>query len=238
VIESGVASVVMERFEGFADPSGKFFKALAKKNDREWFNAHKAEFEEEWNAPMKSLLSDVASAIDSAFAHCDLDEPKVFRIHRDVRFSKDKSPYKTHIGGFIPLKRTGKTATDLPMALYFQVGMPRTFAGAGHYMMGPESLVRYRAAVADDKRGKELLKIIASLAKKGFPADSHESLQRVPKGYAPDHPRADLLKRKGLIVGFPEVPKEVLGSAKLTKWLANGCKIAAPLVEWLVFATA
>lgn len=228
----------MTAFKGFLDADGKFFKALAKKNEREWFQAHKAEFEEGWNAPMKLLLAEVRDAIDGAYAHSDLDDPKVFRIYRDVRFSKDKSPYKTHIGGFIPLKRGGKKVTDLPMALYFHVGATETFGAAGHYMMEPESLERFRAAVADAKRGKELEKILASLAKKGFAADSHDSLKRVPKGYAPEHPRAEMLKRKGLTVGFPSVPKGMLATPKLKKWLADSCKTAAPLVEWLAFATA
>jgi uncharacterized protein (TIGR02453 family) len=228
----------MSRFQGFADGDGKFFKALAKKNDRAWFQAHKADFEDGWNAPMKLLLADVREAIDKAYPRCDLGEPKVFRIFRDVRFSKDKSPYKTNIGGYVPLDRRGKKATDLPMALYFQVGASETFGAAGHYMMEPDSLARFRAAIADDTRGKELGKILASLAKKGFPADSHETLKRVPKGYDADHPRAEMLKRKGLTVAFPAIPKGLLGSPKLVKWLTDGCKTTAPLVEWLVFATA
>jgi uncharacterized protein (TIGR02453 family) len=228
----------MTRFEGFADNDAKFFKALAKKNDRAWFQAHKSEFEEGWNAPMKLLLSEVREAIDGAYAHCDLDEPKVFRIFRDVRFSKDKSPYKTHIGGVVPLKRRGKKITDLPMALYFHVGANEIFGAAGHYMMEPESLQRFRAAVADDTRGKELDRILSRLAKKGFPPDSHEALKRVPKGFDPEHPRAEMLKRKGLVVGYPKVPKGLLATPKLVQWLTGACKTAAPLVEWLVFATA
>jgi uncharacterized protein (TIGR02453 family) len=227
----------MAEFEGFADASGKFFKALAKKNEREWFLAHKAEFEEGWNAPMKALLADVRAAIDRAYAHCDLGEPKVFRIFRDVRFSKDKSPYKTHIGGFIPLARQGRKTTDLPMALYFHVGAKETFGAAGHYIMEPDSLAKFRTAVADDKRGKELEKLLAGLDKKGFPADDHEGFKRVPKGFAADHPRAELLKRKGLVVEFPKLPAGILTSPKLTGWLAGACKTSAPLVEWLTFAT-
>ncbi len=227
----------MPRFEGFADKDGKFFKALAKNNDREWFQARKGEFEEGWNAPMAALLSDVREAIDRAYAHCELDEPKVFRIFRDVRFSKDKSPYKTHIGGFVPVKRQAKT-TEVPMALYFHVGATEKFGAAGHYMMSSPALDRFRAAIADDKRGKELVKILATLGKKGFTADSYESLKRVPKGFDPEHPRAELLKRKGLTVTFPNLPAGLLATPKLTNWLVTQCKVAAPLVEWLVFATA
>ena len=227
----------MTRFEGFPD-DGKFWKALAKNNRKEWFQPRKAEFEADWNAPMKLLLSEVRSAIDGAYAHTDLGDPKVFRIFRDVRFAKDKSPYKTHIGGFLPLARSGKKVTDLPMALYFHVGATETFAAAGHYMMEAESLAGFRAAIADDRKGKELEKILKALGKKNFSPGSHESLKRVPKGFDPDHPRADLLKRKGLIVTFPPLPKGILTTRKLPAWLAACCKTTAPLVEWLLFATA
>jgi uncharacterized protein (TIGR02453 family) len=229
---------VMTTFAGFADADGRFFKALAKKNEREWFIAHKEEFEAGWNAPMKALLGDLRAMIDASYSRCDLGEPKVFRIFRDVRFSKDKSPYKTHLGGYIPLARGGKSATDMPMAIYFHVGAESTFAAAGHYMMEKESLDRFRAAVADDRRGKTLVKILAALAEKGFVAQSHERSKRVPKGFPPDHPRADLLTYKGLTVGFPPVPKAMLTSPKLLKWLATGCKDSAPLVDWLGVATA
>jgi uncharacterized protein (TIGR02453 family) len=227
----------MTRFEGFADNDGKFFKALAKKNERAWFQAHKTEFEEGWNAPMKLLLSEVKEIIDRAYAHCELDEPKVFRIFRDVRFSKDKAPYKTHVGGFIPVKRSQKV-TEVPMALYFHVGATETFGAAGHYMMDPASLDRFRSAIADETRGKELETILSKLKKKGFAPSSHEALKRVPKGYDPDHPRAEMLKQKGLVVRFPKLPAGTLATTKLTAWLANQCKMASPLVEWLVFATA
>lgn len=224
-------------FEGFIDADAKFFRLLAKNQNREWFIAHKAEFEEGWNGPMKLLLDEVSEAIDGAYPHCDLDVPKVFRIFRDVRFSKDKTPYKTHVGGFLPMKRSGK-ATEVPMALYFHVGLPRSFAAAGHYMMDSPALARFREAVADDTRGKELDKLLASLKKKGFSVDSHDTYKRVPKGYDPEHPRAEHLKRKGLTVGFPDLPKGILSSPKLAAWLITQCKAAAPLVEWLVFATA
>ncbi len=223
-------------FEGFADPNAKFFRTLAKNQNREWFQAHKAEFDEGYHAPMAALLGEVRAAIDRAYPHCDLDDPKIFRIYRDVRFSKDKSPYKTHIGGVLPIRRTGKM-TEVPMALYFHVGQPRSFGAAGHYMMDPAALEKFRKAVADDKKGRELDKLLASLVKKGFSVDSHDTYARVPKGYDPEHPRAKHLRRKGLTVGFPAIPKGLLGKSKLVPWVATQAKAAATLVEWLVFAT-
>jgi uncharacterized protein (TIGR02453 family) len=223
-------------FQGFADADAKFFRSLAKNQKREWFQTHKSEFEDGYQLPMKELLTEVLARVDASFEHCDLDAPKIFRIFRDVRFSKDKSPYKTHIGGLIPTRRQGKT-TEVPMALYFHVGEPRSFGAAGHYMMSPEHLAKFRAAVADDKRGRELDKLLATLAKKGFSIDSHAHYQRVPKGYDPEHPRAEHLKRKGLTVGFPALPRGILAEKKLVSWLVSNVKSAAPLVEWLVLAT-
>jgi uncharacterized protein (TIGR02453 family) len=225
----------MDRFEGFADDQGKFFRALAKNQKREWFQAHKDEFEAGWNGPMKLLVAELREAIDGHYPHCDLGEPKVFRIFRDVRFSKDKSPYKTHIGGYVPTKRAGSSSA--PAALYVHVGTER-FAAAGHYVMDGPDLTRYRAAVADDARGKELVKILAKLAKKGLAVESHGAAKRVPKEFDPEHPRAELLKYKGLVATFPPFPKGLLASRKLVEWLAQRSKEVAPLVEWLVFATA
>jgi len=223
-------------FTGFADAGAKFFQRLAKNQDREWFRAHKVEFEEGYQAPMKELLAEVRTGIDRAYKHCDLDEPKLFRIFRDVRFGKDKSPYKTHVGGLIPISRRGKV-TEVPMALYLHVGQPNSFAAAGHYMMDPRSLERYRAAVVDEKSGKELTKVLAALTKKGFIVRSYDSYKRMPKGYDVDHPRAEHLLRKGLTVGFPEFPKGILTSPKFSSWLVSQTKLAAPFVEWLTFAT-
>lgn len=223
-------------FRGFPDADAKFFRLLAKNQNRRWFQAHKAEFDEGWQKPMVELLNAVREGADSAFEHSELDDPKVFRIYRDVRFSKDKSPYKTHLGGVIPTKRRGKI-TEVPMALYFHVGQPKSFGAAGHYMMDPGALAKFRLAVADDEKGRELDKLLATLKKKGFTADSHDTYKRVPKGFDPDHPRAGHLVRKGLTVGFPDLPKGLLASPKLLPWLVDKAKAAAPLVEWLVFAT-
>lgn len=222
-------------FDGFADANAKFFRLLAKNQSREWFQARKTEFEEGYQQPMQQLLSEVAAGVDQSFKHCDLDEPKVFRIFRDVRFSKDKAPYKTHVGGVVPMRRQGKL-TEVPIALYLHVGQPESFAAAGHYMMSGEQLIKFRQAVADE-RGVELVKILGRLTKKGFSVESHAHYQRVPKGFAPDHPRAEHLKRKGLIVDFPPLPRGILTSKALLPFLVNHARAAAPLVEWLVFAT-
>jgi uncharacterized protein (TIGR02453 family) len=228
-------SVTTARFEGFADSDARFFHTLATHQDREWFQAHKREYEEGWVAPMNALLGEVREKIRPFFRRYDLGDPKVFRIFRDVRFSKDKSPYKTHIGGYIPLKRAGAGA-ELPAPLYVHFGT-ETMIGAGHHMMDPKQLDRYRNAVLDERRGKELVTILTRLKKAGFTIESHEMLKNVPRGMDPEHPRADLLKRKALTAAFPKLPKQLIVSRKLIDWLAEETRHVAPLVEWLAAAT-
>jgi len=231
------------RFEGFHDRDGKFFKALAKNQKKEWFDAHKAEFEDGWNTPMLALMTELRERLDSAYPDLDLSEPKRFRIYRDVRFSKDKSPYKTHVAGMIGVK-TGKSVMAGPAALYFHVGQADyggagsgPFGGAGLWMTDPPALAKLRAAIIDEKRGAELEKILKSLEKKGYTKDAHQVLARVPRGFDPEHPRAELLKLKGLTVSFPKAPADLLTSRKLVDHLAAQGKAVAPLVTWLTFAT-
>jgi uncharacterized protein (TIGR02453 family) len=223
------------RFEGFADRDARFFRALARNQRREWFQAHKREYEDGWLQPMRALLGEVRDRVDGLFASHPLGDPKVFRIYRDVRFAKDKSPYKTHIGGYVPIAGAGE-GPAVPSPLYVHVGL-EVFAAAGHYMMLPDQLARFRTAVLDDARGGRLAALLAGLAKRGFTLGSHETLKKVPKGIDAEHPRAELLKRKGLIVSFPPLPKELLVSRALVSWLVKHATQTAPLVEWLAFAT-
>jgi uncharacterized protein (TIGR02453 family) len=221
------------RFEGFADRDARFFRALAKNQRRDWFEMHRHEYEEGWNAPMKALLAEVRERIDPLFPQHPLREPKVFRIYRDVRFAKDKSPYKTHIGGYVALADGGREGPSAAAALYFHVGAGELFVASGQYMMDPAQLARFREAVLDDGRGRALAAILAKLGRARFEVGSHDVLQRVPRGLDPEHPRADLLKRKGLIVSFPGPPRDLLVKRTLVDWLVRHVKPVVPLVEWL-----
>jgi uncharacterized protein (TIGR02453 family) len=159
-----------------------------------------------------------------------LGEPKIFRIYRDVRFSKDKAPFKTHIGGYVPLGGTHGPSNPVP--IYVQVGT-ETFVGAGHYMMEPAQLTRYRAAVLDDATGAPLDRLVRKLGKAGFELASMGTLKKVPRGVDPEHPRAHLLKHKSLAVGFPALPVRLLTERALVTWLTKQASTVRPLVEWL-----
>ena len=220
------------RFEGFADRDRRFFRALARNQRREWFEAHRKEYEDGWQTPMRMLLAEVRERIDPLFPLHPLGAPKVFRIHRDVRFSKDKSPYKTHIGGYVAIDGVGQ-GPSAPAALYVHLGATEVFVAAGHYMMDPGQLACFREAVVDDRRGEALVAILGKLTRAGFTVGSHDVLQRVPRGLDPGHARADLLRRKGLIVTFPPPSRDLLVARTLIEWLVTHTKRAVPLVEWL-----
>jgi uncharacterized protein (TIGR02453 family) len=219
------------RFEGFADVRASFFRALAKHQSRDWFTAHRGEYESGWLEPMHALLGELSERIEGLFPRRQLGEPKVFRIFRDVRFSRDKSPYKTHVAGAIPLGGSGVVPGG-PAAIYVHLGTD-VYVGAGHYSLDPAQLERYRAAVLDERRGAELARITARLTKAGFTLGAYETLKKAPRGVDPAHPRVALLKQKGLVTGFPDLPTELITSRALIPWLLKGAKQTAPLVEWL-----
>jgi len=230
-------TAAVERFAGFADGEARFFRALARNQSREWFAAHRDEYDQGWLRPMQALLHEARERIAPFFTREDLAPPKVFRIHRDVRFSKDKSPYKTHIGGLVPIAGTGG-GPGATCAVYFHVAADELFLASGQYVMDGSQLQQFRAALLDERRGNEVGRLLGKLTRAGFTVGSYDELQRVPRGFDPDHPRAALLKRKGLIVAAPPPARSLLVSRKLVDHLVAQVKRAAPLVEWLAAVTA
>jgi uncharacterized protein (TIGR02453 family) len=226
-------------FTGFADDKLGFFRKLAKNQDRAWFAAHKAEYEEGWARPMQALLDEVRALVDDDYPYCELAEPKVFRIQRDVRFSKDKSPYKTHVAGVVTARgRGGEAMTEVPAAIYLSVGLDGIEAGSGQYMMSPPQLERFRAALLDDKRGAEVARACKKLTAAGYSIIAAETLKNVPRGVDPEHPRADLLKLKGLVAMAPAIDAKLLVGRGLASHLAGVARAAASMVSWLVATTA
>lgn len=223
----------MTDFQGFTPAAQRFFRSLGRHNNKPWFEANRAGYETAVREPLRALVEELDTAFGTIAPEI-IGDPKrsLFRINRDIRFSKDKSPYKTHIGGYIAIDGAG-SGPSVPAPLYLHISPSETFAAAGHYMMLPPQLARFRAALLDDDRGGHLAGILRKLERAGCTIASHEVLQRVPRGVDPAHPRADLLKQKGLIVTFPTLPRDLLVSAALLPWLMTHVKRAAPLVEWL-----
>jgi uncharacterized protein (TIGR02453 family) len=221
-------------FRGFPDARGRFFLELALHNDRDWFQRNRDRYLEGWAEPMGALLAEVRDRVAGAYGGLGLALPKVFRLHRDVRFSKDKSPYKTHVAGLVTVQPPrARPGAEPPAAFYFHVGADERFTGAGLWTMAPPTLARWRKAVLDPRRGAELARLLAPLQREDFELGAAESLRRAPQGVDPDHPRAALLRMKGLVVSPPDVPKRLLTRPELVEWVAAQARLAAPVATWL-----
>ena len=208
----------------------QFWHELASEMNKDWFDANKARYEAEWVAPMKALLAEVAAGLAPAYRPLTLAEPKVMRIHRDVRFSKNKAPYKTHIGGSITLG--GSLAAGGSAAMYVHIGIDEQFVGVGSYMFDPPRLARWRSEV-DGKAGVALMKIVEELRDDGYEVGGHDDYKKVPAGFAADHPRAELLKMKGLTGGFPTTPDGLMFDPGFVAFLIEHGTATAPLVKWI-----
>jgi uncharacterized protein (TIGR02453 family) len=199
-------------FHGWPAEALEFYDGLAADNSKTYWTAHKNVYEEQVRAPMLALLAELEPEFGPA---------KIFRPYRDVRFSADKSPYKT------------SCAASFDRGGYLQLTADGLAAGAGAYMMDSARLARFRASVADDLTGERLEAIIADLESRGSSVTSHEQLKTVPRGFDKNHPRADLLRHKGLIAWHKFPLKPWLGTAKARQHVEQFLRDCRPLQDWL-----
>jgi uncharacterized protein (TIGR02453 family) len=217
-------------FAGFDKNAMQFWHELASEMSKEWFTENKQRYDTLWVQPMTALLEEVADRLAKVYKP-DTLAPKVMRIHRDVRFSKDKAPYKTHIGGVITVADKSLAANG-HAAMYLHLGIDEEFVGVGCYMFDAQQLPVWRNQVAG-KRGEQLAKLVKTLRAKRYVVGGHDDYKKVPKPFEPDHPRAEFLKMRGLTGGFPAIPKGLLHKPKLADWLVEHGTAMAPLVRWL-----
>jgi uncharacterized protein (TIGR02453 family) len=220
-------------FTGFDRDAMQFFHELSLEMNRDWYDANKQRYTERWVEPMTALLETVAARLAKTYAPIKIGTPKLFRIHRDVRFSKDKTPYKTHCAGMLPLHQAKKPVEGGCTVLYLHLGVDDEYVGAGTYFFDEKQLPRWRKLVAAPKSGAEVSALITRLRKAGYAVGGHEDYKKVPKGFAPDHPRADLLRMRGLTAAFPPIPRGLVHKPKFVDWIVDHSKKVAPLVAWL-----
>ena len=199
-------------FNGWPEQALDFYDGLAADNSKAYWTEHKAVYEETILRPMTELTEELAE---------EFGEPKIFRPYRDVRFSRDKSPYKTHIGAVI-----GGTG-------YIQLSAEGLGAGAGFWQLAPGDLARYREAVASDGPGAELEKLIAEIEKAGVTVHGHDALKSAPRGYPADHPRITLLRYKGLTTWKQWPVEPWLETAAARDRLISFFRTSQPLCSWL-----
>jgi len=202
---------VAGRFRGWTGDFQGFFLGLQMNNTKAYFEAQRRKYEQEVKAPMLDLLADLEPEFGPA---------KLSRPNRDIRFSADKSPYKTNIyadargGGYVSLDAKGLVAAG------------------GRYMVEPPQLARYRVAVAADKSGKELAAIVTSMRRRGYEIGGQE-LKRVPPPYPQDHPRGDLLRHKRLVYWKRWDVEPWIATTQVREKVAKAWRDGADLNSWL-----
>lgn len=204
-----------DEFGGFSDAALDFYDDLELDNTRSFWTQHKDIYDAEVRAPMLALMAGLESEFGTA---------KVFRPYRDVRFAKDKTPYKTAQGAFV--------ATAEATGWYVQLGPAGVRLGAGFYHASPRMLERYRRSVADDVRGPELERLLSRLRRKGWTLGG-DRLKTAPRGFSVDHERIELLRHRSLTVGKDYGFEPIIHSADLLKAVTKDWRAARGLVEWL-----
>jgi len=215
-------------FQGFGPQAQPFFKALGFHQTKEWFEANRAIYEGEIKGPLGDLVEDLASRFAKAGTPLKGDrKASLFRINRDVRFAKDKSPYKTNAGAV--LTRSG--AKNDPGLFYIHVAADGCFCAAGFYQPEPDELARLRGAIA--RAPKAWHAMTAKLAKGGLALSDEYAMKRAPRGFedVADPLIAAALRNKSFIASRP-IADSRLAAPDLVDDLQAFAKDAAPLLEW------
>ena len=211
----------------------EFLKKLSKNNNKEWFEENRELFNSDFLQPALQFVVDLGEKLRTIAPNI-MAVPKIdksiFRLHRDVRFSKDKSPYKTNLGIYF---WEGKRKKMECSGLYFHIDPKSYFLGAGMYMLSGDLLKTYREKVYNPVLGKELSDIVQKVIKKGKYGLGGKTYRRVPKGFDPEYPYAEYLLYSGFYIYYEgknikDLVKDPVGYAfKIYKDLL-------PVHQWLV----
>jgi uncharacterized protein (TIGR02453 family) len=215
-------------FSGFGPQAVPFFKALAFHQTKDWFEANRAIYEDEIKRPLGDLVEDLAARFAKAKTPLKGDRKSaLFRIHRDVRFAKDKSPYKTNAGAV--LSRTG--AKNDPGMLYFHVSADGCFAAAGFWQPEPAALARLRAAIV--RSPKAWRSMVAKLADGGLALEGEYALKRAPRGFETvDDPEIAAAVRNTSLIASRDIADGRLASPQLVDDIVAFAQDAMPLLKW------
>ena len=208
----------MIKFEGFGPGVHQWFRGLEADNSKQYFAANRDFFEESIRAQMEALLTELSKEFGG--------EVKMFRQNRDIRFSADKSPYKTNTYGVIygsPIAAQG---------LYASISADGLVAGSGYHIMARDQLDRYRSQVADDTHGAELTMLVAKAQQTGLELWG-ETLATAPRGYPRDHERIELLRRKNLALGATLRRESGISRRDGLQFVTKTWRAAAPVTGWL-----
>lgn len=205
----------MSDFTGFPEAALDFYDDLEMDNTKSFWEAHKAQYAESVKAPMVALTG----ALEKEFG-----KAKVFRPFRDVRFAKDKTPYKVNQGAFV--------GVGPACGWYVEISARGVRTGAGFYDASGTDLARIRTSIDSEATGKQLQRILAKLEKSGFTVGGQQ-LKTTPRGYDVGHPRIELLRHKSLTVGKDYGFEPVIHTPDLVAAVRADWKATRPLVDWV-----
>jgi uncharacterized protein (TIGR02453 family) len=216
-------------FPGFPKEAATFFRGLARNNNREWFLPRKPVFDEKVKEPMRQLVAALNGEM-KRFAPLHVTDPDkaIYRIYRDTRFSKDKKPYKEHLAAQFPRQGIGR---DGSAGYYVAISHKELAVGGGVYMPSPEMLRTLRNHIAE--KPAEFRKLIGSKTLRQLFGEMHANqAARVPKGFAADHPAADMLRYKQYVF-YVEMPPDLVTSPELFGEVRKRFQALTPLVDFL-----
>lgn len=202
-------------FTGFPDEAFEFYERLAADNSRPFWQANKAIFEQSVRGPMVALTEALG----------EYGPFQIFRPYRDVRFAKDKTPYKENIAAL--------SESQAGTSLYIQLGAGGMLTGSGYYHMAADQLERFRAAIDLDETGADLASRAASLERHGMRLGAMDELKTAPRGFPKDHPRIELLRRKGLFAAQDWPRAKWMSSKQVVTKITAAWKAAEEVTDWL-----
>ncbi|MGI9076738.1 MAG: DUF2461 domain-containing protein [Gemmatimonadaceae bacterium] len=224
-------------FIGFRPQAIAFFRKLARNNRKDWFEAHRDEYEREVKRPLAELVEEVDARL-ATLAPEIVGDPRrsIFRLHRDIRFSKDKSPYKTHAACWFYHRDAGhgvgSGASHGGAGFYFHMEPGRTICGGGIWMPPRPALNKIRDAIAEDHEEFERVLRKPAFRRRFGDLDDEAMLTRMPRGFAPDHPAEKWLRYQSFTLGRSLSSGEI-ESADLPRILAKDFALMLPFVRWL-----
>lgn len=226
----------MSNFEGFPQDALIFFEEIAHFNAKDWFEENKERFQENVQRPaqafVEALGERLATIVPGIRYNTSLNgSGSIMRIYRDVRFSKDKTPYKTNLG-IVWWEGPGKKMEE--PGFYFHLDQDGAWLANGMYIFPKNTMTAYRKAVDHGQRGNALTEAIAQAEAVGLSISGSGEYTRVPTGYDKEHPRGDLLKKKGIVTVSPGIGVDVVTSPELVDLCFDYAKTMLPLHQWLV----
>jgi uncharacterized protein (TIGR02453 family) len=223
-------------FAGFRPQALRFLRALDRNNRKDWFEAHRATYETEIKAPLLAFIEEVDVQLGDLAPELVGTKRSMFRIHRDVRFSRDKRPYKTHASCWFyhrdAGRAVGENAAHGGAGFYFQFAPGQVMVGGGIWMPPRPALTRIREAIAEAPDAFAALCTAPAVTRRFSGLEREQMLTRMPRGYAPDHPAGEWLRFQSFTLGRP-LPDTAIGSARLVSAVMRDYALMLPLVRWL-----